>query len=100
MKRASGELFTQFLIRIYKEIPDCIIANFSTLKILQAPNFLDFRKEFQAKLEKFFLMPANTFDNVNGSFPIGFFVWNTEKKEHFKRISANVYDEKGNKLKN
>jgi len=62
------------------------------------PNFSDFRKEFQAKLEKLFLIPANTFDNVKGSFPIGFFVWNTEKKEHFKRISAHVYNEKGDRL--
>jgi len=75
--KASNEIFAQFLIRIYKEIPDCIIANFSKLKSLQAPNFLYFRKEFQAKLERLFLMPADTFDNVKGSFPIGFFVWNT-----------------------
>jgi len=98
--KASNELFAQFLIRIYKEIPTCIIANFSKLKSLQAPNFLDFRKEFQAKLEKLFLIPAATFDNVKGSFPIGFFVWNTAKKEYFKEIKTDVYDEKGSKLGN
>jgi len=98
--KLSLKLFSQFLFRIYNEIPTCKIANFSTLKIIQAPNFSDFRKEFQAKLEKLFLIPANTFDNVNGKFPIGFFVWDTEKKEFFKRISASVYNEKGEKLKN
>jgi len=96
---ASKELFTQFLIRIYREIPNSKIANFSTLKNLQSSNFSDFRKKFRAKLEKIFLIPANTFDNVIGKFPIGFFVWNTDKKEDFTQIVADVYDENGNALK-
>jgi hypothetical protein len=75
---AARELFTQFLIRIYKEIPTCKIANFSKLKNLQSSNFQDFRSKFRAKLVEIFLVPANTFDNVNGKFPIVFFVWNTE----------------------
>jgi len=33
---ASNEIFAQFLIRIYMEIPDCIIAHFSTLKAIQS----------------------------------------------------------------
>jgi len=95
MGKASGEIFAQFFIRIYKEIPDCIIAEFSTLKIVQAPNFLEFRNFFKAKLEKLFIVPANSFDNVNGDFPIGFFIWNTSVKEVFKKIKINVFDEKG-----
>jgi hypothetical protein len=89
--KATNELFVQFLIRIYYEIPAAKIANFSTLKNLQSPNFSDFRQHFQAKLEKLFLVPANSFDNVNGQFPIGFFVWNTEIKEKFEQIWADVY---------
>jgi hypothetical protein len=54
---AGRELFAQFFIRIYNEIPDCIIAEFSKLKILQAPNFEQFRNSFKAKLEKCFLFP-------------------------------------------
>jgi len=79
------------LFRIYREIPTSKIANFSTLKNLQGSNFIDFREKFQAKLEKLFLIPANIFDNVNGKFPIGFFIWDTNKKEDFKKIKANVY---------
>jgi len=43
-------------------------------------------------------MPAATFDNVKGGFPIGFFVWNTDKKEYFKEVKADVYDKNGNPL--
>jgi len=93
--KAGNELFAQFLIRIYREIPHCLIANFSKLKPLQSPNFSDFRKNFKAKLEKLFLIPANTFDNVKGRFPIGFFVWNTAKEESFREAKADVYGQDG-----
>ena len=96
--KASGELFAQFFMRIYQEIPDAILAEFSKLKILQAPNFEKFRNVFKAKLEKLFLVPASTFDNVSGQFPIGFFVWRTSKKEKISCSIADVYDEKGRLL--
>ncbi len=96
--KASKELFAQFFIRIYKELPDCILAEFSTLKALQAPNFTEYRKIFQARLGQLFMVPAATFDNVKGSFPIGFFIWRTEEKETFREIDADVYDAKGNYL--
>lgn len=91
IKTAARELFAQFIFRIYKEIPGAYIANFSTLKIEQAPNFSTFRKAFMAKLEKLFIVPANTFDNVTGQFPIGFHIWNTNIKESFDGIYADVY---------
>lgn len=69
---AGRELFAQFFIRIYYEIPSSVLAEFSTLKILQAPNFRDFRATFRAKLGRNFCVPADTFDNVKGKFPIGF----------------------------
>ena len=96
MGKASSEMFAQFFTRIYKEIPNSVLAEFSTLKILQAPNYSDFRNFFRAKLEKFFVVPADTFDNVKGDFPIGFFVWDTSKNEIFEKTTADVYDKKGN----
>ena len=93
--KASSEMFAQFFTRIYNEIPNCKLGEFSTLKILQAPNFSDFRNFYRAKLEKIFVVPANTFDNVSGEFPIGFFIWDTNKKEIFKETIADVYDKKG-----
>ena len=92
---ASNELFAQFFIRIYKELSGCLLGEFSTLKILQSSNFAIFRNIFQAKLEKMFVVPADTFDNVKGQFPIGFMVWNLFKKEIFKEIIADVYDYRG-----
>lgn len=94
--KASKELFVQFLIRIYKEIPNCNIANFSKLKNLQWANFSEFRKSFLAKLEKIFVVPGNTFDNVKWNFPIWFFIWNCKKEETFNGIQADVYERAGN----
>jgi hypothetical protein len=96
LRKANHELFAQFLARIYFEMPSCRLANFSTLKNLQASNFLDFRKFFRASLEKIFVVPAETFDNVKGKFPIGFHIWDTSKKEKFEKISADVFDKDGN----
>ena len=57
--------------------------------------FFEFRQHFLAKLLKLFLVPANTFDNVKGEFPIAFQVWNTGIKERFLSIAADVYNEVG-----
>lgn len=86
------ELYIQFLTRIYYEMPQVTLANFSTLKNLLAPKFSEFRAFFQAKLERLFLTPADTFDNVKGQFPIGFFIWNTAEKEAFEYIEADIYN--------
>ena len=72
---AARELFALFLMRIHEEIPGCVVGQFSTLKHLQSPNFAAFRRAFRARLCRSFLVPADTFDNVKGKFPIGFFVW-------------------------
>ena len=93
---AGRELFAQFLIRIYSELNGVILAEFSTLKILQGSAFLSLKEHFHAKLEKIFLAPADTFDNVKGQFPIGFKIWNTNKKELFENVLADVYDKNVN----
>ena len=92
MGYTKREMYIQFLTRIYCEMPHVVIANFAKLKNLQAPKFSEFRAFFQAKLEKLFITPADTFDNVKGQFPIGFFIWNTSKKEEFKYIEADIYN--------
>lgn len=96
MGYTKREMYIQFLTRIYCEIPQVVLANFSTLKNLQAPMFSDFRAFFRAKLDKIFLTPADTFDNVKGQFPIGFFIWNTNIQEEFKHINADIYDKNEN----
>ena len=96
--RAGNELFAQFFARVVEELPTTVLAQFSTLKIVQAPNFREFRKTFRAKPGRFFLVPANTFDNVNGNFPIAFQIWQTGTEEYFQEIEADVYDAKGEYL--
>jgi len=96
MGYTKREMYIQFLTRIHCEIPQVVLANFSKLKNLQAPKFSDFRGFFRAKLEKIFLTPADTFDNVKGQFPIGFFIWDTDKKETFTHIEADVYNKNEN----
>jgi hypothetical protein len=96
LQKANHELFAQFLARIYFEIPQCIIAEFSKLKLLTAPNFRYFRLNFfKAKLIKCFVVHADTFDNVDGKFPIGFKIWNTGIKSVFRHANADVIDYDG-----
>ncbi|GAA9440809.1 hypothetical protein BTM432_14220 [Helicobacter pylori] len=73
----SNELFAQFFMRIYKELDGCIMASFSTLKYLNSSNFKKFREVFKAEFKGGFMVPADSFDNVKGQFPIGFLVWDT-----------------------
>lgn len=89
---ATRELFAQFLIRINTEIPNSIIAHFSTLKFIQSQNFSKFRLYFKAEFKKGFIVPANTFDNVKGQFPIGFFIWDLKKNNFIETIKSDIFD--------
>ena len=93
---SKRELYIQFLYRIYIHIKGAKIADFSKLKNLQAPKFKDFRKAFEVSPMSMFIVPAYIFDNVDGEFPIGFKIWDTSIKQHFKKIIADVYE--GRKL--
>ncbi|GAA9069267.1 hypothetical protein Taitung26_14480 [Helicobacter pylori] len=73
----ANELFAQFFMRIYRELNGCIMASFSKLKYLNSSNFKKFREVFKAKFLEGFMVPADSFDNVKGQFPIGFLVWDT-----------------------
>ncbi len=77
LNKANNELFAQFFMRIYRELNGCIMASFSKLKYLNSSNFKKFREVFKAKFLEGFMVPADSFDNVKGQFPIGFLVWDT-----------------------
>lgn len=87
---AINELFIQFFIRIYKEIPDCKLASFSKLKYVNAQAFDKFRNHFKAENLGSFVCSANTFDNVKGVFPIGFSIWNLETKIDITILESDV----------
>jgi len=95
---ASRELYAQFLIRIQEEIKGCKIGFFSKLKHIQASNFGQFRKNFSAGFLRGFLVPANSFDNVKGKFPIAFQIWNTEMERNTRVIRTNVYDKNAKRI--
>jgi hypothetical protein len=98
MGYTKREISVQFLARIYFELSGAKIGEFSKLKGLTGPKFLEFRNFFKASLVKCFLMPAYTFDNVKGKFPIGFKIWDTELKEIFSETFADVYNEEGTNI--
>ena len=98
LKVANRELYAQFLIRIYYELQGSFIAEFSKLKALTGSNFKTFRNHFKANLLKCFVVPADTFDNVVGKFPIGFKIWDTNYEGIFNSIIADVYDKNGFRL--
>ena len=92
---AVNELFSQFFARIYKELPDCKLASFSKLKYVTASNFSKFRNYFKAEFLKGFVCRASSFDNVKGSFPIGFLIWNLEHKVQITEVHCDVFNNNG-----
>ena len=94
--KASNELFTQFIIRATKEIPNATIAIFSTLKYVNSPNFEKFRQTWSAEYLGGFIVHSKAFDGLKGDFPIGFLVWktyaNSKKKIDITEISTEVLD--------
>ena len=81
---------------IYEKMKGCTLGQFSTLKFVNGSNFKKFKEFFLAEYVSGFVVPAETFDNVNGKFPIGFTVWNTSLKSKIETISTDIYDKKGN----
>lgn len=92
---ATNEIFALFMANIYEKIPNCILGQFSTLKFVNGTNFKKFKEYFLAEYKGGFVVPADTFDNVNGKFPIGFTIWDTGIKSKLHTISADVYDKNG-----
>jgi hypothetical protein len=90
---ATRELYAQFFLRIFKEIPNITLASFSTLKLINSPNFYAFRDYFKVSFEKGFVVAADTFDNVKGKFPIGFLIWRLDGESNIDSISTDVFDE-------
>ncbi|GAA7418608.1 hypothetical protein ID0985_14360 [Helicobacter pylori] len=89
--KANNELFAQFFMRIYRELNGCVMASFSKLKYLNSSNFKKFREVFKAKFLEGFMVPADTFDNVKGQFPIGFLVWDTATPPPLKTNQRNQF---------
>jgi len=93
---ASRELFAQFLARMAFEMPTATVAMFSTMKYINAPNFEKFRQAWNAQYLGGFVVHNQAFDGLNGKFPIGFLIWQTDQTAVFRtpitEISVDVLD--------
>jgi hypothetical protein len=94
--KASNELFALFMAVIYDKMHGCILGQFSTLKFINGSSFEKFKEFFLANYKGGFAVPADTFDNVKGKFPIGFTIWNTSTKTKIETIKTDIYDKNGN----
>jgi len=92
---ATRELFVQFFLRIYNDIPDCKMATFSKMKHINSQNFIKFRKTFKAECLTGFVMQGDTFDNVKGKFPIGFLIWDLSLKKELAKVTTDTFTSKG-----
>lgn len=92
---SARELFAQFFLRIHRDLPNTILASFSKLKHINSQNFSKFKVIFEAKYVNGFIVPADTFDNVKGKFPIGFLIWNLNFKERITKVETNAYESDG-----
>lgn len=96
--KASNELFTQFVARVFQEIPNATLAMFSKLKYVNAPNFEKFRQVWNAEYLGGFIVHSQAFDGLKGNFPIGFLVWKTERNTSINititELTTDVLDKK------
>lgn len=92
---AARELFVQFLHRIMLELPQSTLAMFSKLKYVNAPNFLNFRKQWTAQYLDGFVVHSKAFDGLKGQFPIGFLVWNLAVERAAQSIGVIALDKTG-----
>lgn len=87
---AARELFVQFVARIQQEIPGAVLAMFSKLKYVNAPNFEEFRERWHAEYLGGFIVHSKVFDGLKGDFPIGFLVWDTAKDDVISSVEVDV----------
>lgn len=79
--KASNELFTQFVARIAKEIPNATLAMFSKMKYVSSQTMEQFRFAWNAKYLDGFVVHSKSFEGLKGDFPIGFLIWETQNKD-------------------
>jgi hypothetical protein len=85
-----SELFAQFFIRIFSQLPGTKIASFAKIKYITDSKFAKFRQYFAPEFKRGFICEADTFDNVKGKFPISFIIWDTSLKSLIEKLSIDV----------
>ncbi len=94
--KANNELFTQFVARVYQEVPAATLAMFSTLKYINAQALDEFRYQWKARYLGGFVTHSKAFDGLIGEFPIGFLIWDTSIEDTIFKINTTVIDKNAN----
>ncbi len=99
----SRELFSQFIFRIKKEFENrnTIFGLFSKIKYLNSNNDQIFRDNvFQFEYKRGFIFSSLTFSGTKGDFPVGFLIWNLNKKlkVETQKIRVDIFDKEVNKI--
>ena len=89
---ALQDLFAQFFARIYSDLPNSILATFSTPKFITSDKFKKFRAVFKSEFLKGFVCKANSFDNVKSNFPIGFYIISLNNRNVLNEVTLDVMD--------
>ena len=92
---ATRELYVQFFLRIFRDIPGCRLGSFSTLKFVCSQNCKKFRSYWRSSFGRAFICPSDTFDNVKGEFPIAFSIWRLDGGSEVKGMVANIMESDG-----
>lgn len=93
----SRELFSQFLYRISIEFfnRQAWLGIFSKIKYISSNNDQKLRdKVFQYEYERGFIFSSENFQGCKGKFPVGFLIWNLNKKIPLneQNISTDIYN--------
>jgi uncharacterized protein (DUF3820 family) len=94
---ATNDIASHFMARIYSDIPLCKLALFSKAKFICTQNYIQFRQFFKADFKKGFAVKSNSFDNVAGSFPIVFTIWDLAGEKFPEFVEVDIPEEKTKK---
>ncbi len=95
---AAREKFVQFLHRILIELPNAKLAMFSTLKYVNAPNFEEFRRRWDARYLGGFIVHSKAFDDLKGNFPVGFLIWDLAEHQPTEVIHTVALNKAGDQI--
>ena len=90
---ATNDIASHFMARIYSDIPSCQLALFSKVKFISTQNYIQFRQFFKADFKDGFAVQSNSFDNVEGNFPISFTIWNLAGKKFPEFVEVDIPEE-------
>jgi hypothetical protein len=90
---ATNDIASHFMARIYSDIPSCKLAIFSKVKFICTQNYIKFRQFFKADFKSGFAVKSDSFDNVDGIFPIGFTIWDLAGKKFPEFVEVDIPEE-------